>query len=131
MKIAMCICFLALSNVCLSAQTLTVKVENIEQVKGNLRVGVYNNEKDFTEVYFRGQDVKITGKTMTVTFTDLPKGAYAVSAYQDMNGNKQLDKNFWGIPKEKYGFSNNADKPDYKKCIFQFHSDMTINIKLQ
>jgi hypothetical protein len=31
-----------------------------------------------------------------------------------MNKNGQLDKNIFGIPKEKYGFSNKANKPDYK-----------------
>jgi uncharacterized protein (DUF2141 family) len=127
----MCICLLALSNVFLSAQTLTVKVENIEQVKGNLLVGVYNNGKDFMELHFKGRDVKITGKTMTVTFPDLPEGTYAISAYQDMNGNKQLDKNFLGIPKEKYASSNNIEKPDFKKCSFSFRSDTTLTIRLR
>jgi len=116
----------------LFAQTLTVKVDNIEQIKGDLRVGVYNNEKDFIkEVYFKGRDVKITGKTMTLTFPDLPKGTYAVAAYQDMNGNKQLDKNFLGIPKEKYASSNNIEKPDFKKCSFSFRSDTTLIIRLR
>jgi uncharacterized protein (DUF2141 family) len=54
-----------------------------------------------------------------------------VSVYQDSNNNGQLDKNIFGIPKEKYGFSNNAGRPDYRKCVFDFDTDMTVTISLK
>jgi len=38
----------------------------------------------------------------------LPYGEYAVMLYHDENGNDKLDKNIVGVPKEPYGFSNNA-----------------------
>ena len=38
----------------------------------------------------------------------LPPGDYAVTAYQDRNGNRILDKGRLGIPKEPYGFSNDV-----------------------
>ena len=114
----------------LSAQKLTIKVTNIEPIKGNLMIGVYNNEKDFMNTHFRGKQVKVTDKTMTVTFTDLPQGVYAIAAYHDENENNQLDKNLLGVPKEKYGSSNNQNRPSYKKCAFKFDEDMTINIRL-
>jgi uncharacterized protein (DUF2141 family) len=31
-----------------------------------------------------------------------------VIVFHDENGNGRLDKNFWGVPTEPYGFSNNA-----------------------
>ncbi|MDR3328194.1 MAG: DUF2141 domain-containing protein [Prevotellaceae bacterium] len=133
-KLIAYICFFALDTGLLSAQTLTVKVENIEHIKSNLIVKLFNNAKDFPDVHFKSQDVKITDKTMTVTFPNLPKGMYAVTVYQDINENKQLDNNFLGIPKEKYGLSNNIykpSKPDFKTCSFLINSDITINIKLK
>ena len=32
----------------------------------------------------------------------LPHGEYAISLFVDSNGNKKIDKNFLGIPKEQY-----------------------------
>lgn len=43
-----------------------------------------------------------------MTISDLPSGEYAVTLFHDVNGNHMLDKNFFGIPTEPYGFSNNA-----------------------
>jgi uncharacterized protein (DUF2141 family) len=122
---------LALGSFPLFAQTLTIKVENINPVQGNLMAGVFNNEKTFPDEYFKGQIIKITGTTMTVTFADLPKGSYAVSVYQDLNENEELDKNIFGVPKEKYGFSNNSSRPDYKKSLFEFTGDLSMTIRLR
>lgn len=43
-----------------------------------------------------------------VTIADLPPGTYAVAAFQDSNGNQQLDRNWMGVPTEPYGFSRDA-----------------------
>ncbi|MGE5517660.1 MAG: DUF2141 domain-containing protein [Bacteroidota bacterium] len=43
-----------------------------------------------------------------VTIADLPPGLYAVAAYQDVNGNQQLDRTWLGVPSEPYGFSRDA-----------------------
>jgi uncharacterized protein (DUF2141 family) len=121
--------FAGISSLC--GQTLTVRVSNIKPVSGNLMVGVFNRENGFPDVYYKGIKVQITDTIMVVTFTDLPKGKYAVSAYQDMNKNGRLDKNIFGIPKEKYGFSNQDNTPDYKKSVFDFNDDLPLNITLK
>jgi uncharacterized protein (DUF2141 family) len=38
----------------------------------------------------------------------VPHGEYAIAVFVDVNGNGKMDKNFLGIPKEQYGFSNNV-----------------------
>jgi uncharacterized protein (DUF2141 family) len=130
-KIALLLLFAFVSMSLLYAQKLTVRVNGINPVSGNLMVGVFNSENGFPDTYYKGIKVLITNTVMVVTFTDLPKGKYAVSAYQDINKNGQLDKNLFGIPKEKYGFSNKDNKLDYKKSIFDFTSDLTISITLK
>ena len=54
--------------------------------------------------------------------TDLPPGTYAVSVYEDLNGNHKLDHNFLGIPREPVGASNNPRSrlgpPRFKQCSF-------------
>lgn len=42
----------------------------------------------------------------TETF-QLPAGKYAIAVLHDENGNRKLDRNFLGIPKEGFGFANN------------------------
>ena len=65
----------------------------------------------------------------------LPHGEYAFTLYVDFNGNKKLDKNFLGIPKEQYGFSNNVmgrmSPPTFDQAKFVIAGPTTQNIKLR
>lgn len=46
--------------------------------------------------------------SVRVAVPDLPPGTYALRAYHDENGNGQLDRNFFGVPREGLGFGNDA-----------------------
>ena len=48
----------------------------------------------------------IDGKA-TVTFKNIPAGTYGIVLYHDKNGNKKMDFELNGMPKEMYGVSNN------------------------
>ena len=65
----------------------------------------------------------------------LPHGEYAISLFVDSNGNKKIDKNFLGIPKEQYGFSNNVmgrmSAPSFDQAKFVVTGPTTQNIKLR
>jgi len=87
---------------------LVVKVKNIKQSEGTVRVALFNSADSFLDKAYHTQSVKASGTEVTVEFTDLPAGDYAISAFHDANDNGQLDKNFMGIPKEGFGFGNNA-----------------------
>jgi uncharacterized protein (DUF2141 family) len=87
---------------------LEVKVKNIRAEKGNIRVGLFNNEKDFLQKAIEGKVIKATGTEVTVVFENLPKGDYAISVLHDENDNGEMDSNFVGIPKEGFAFGNNA-----------------------
>ncbi len=47
------------------------------------------------------------GITSTAIWKGLPPGNYAIAAIHDENGNHKLDRNFFGIPTEGFGFANN------------------------
>ena len=79
--------------------------------------------------------VMVVDRKVQVVFTNLPYGWYGISLYHDENNNGKMDKNMMGIPKEAYGFSNNAKgffgKPDYKDVKFELNSsEKQIDIKL-
>lgn len=66
---------------------------------------------------------------------DLPPGTYAVSVYDDLNGNHKLDHNFMGIPREPVGASNNPPPrfgpPRFDECSFRLGGKaQTIGITL-
>ena len=63
----------------------------------------------------------------------LPVGVYAVSFYIDSNNNQKLDFNFFGVPIEQYGFSNNAmgffGSPSFDQASFRIDKEIKITIK--
>ena len=69
------------------------------------------------------------------TTMKLPFGEYAFTLFVDFNGNKKIDKNFLGIPKEPYGFSNNVignmSAPTFDQAKFLISGPTSQNIKLR
>ncbi len=73
-------------------------------------------------------------KQMRITF-DLPPGTYAISLYEDLNGNHKLDHNWIGIPGEPVGVSNNPaahfGPPKFAESAFHLTADpQTITIRM-
>jgi uncharacterized protein (DUF2141 family) len=124
--------FISMGLQTLLAETLTIQVENADPGKGySILIGLSDKEEGYPDKSFTWKKVPVTDKTVMIAFSDLPKGIYAVSLYQDTNDNEQLDKNVLGIPKEKYGFSNNTMMPSYRKNQVELNKDTTISIKLR
>lgn len=118
------------------AGELTIKVSNIDPIKGEVYIAVYNNSKDYMDIdaaAFR-KIVPVTAETETIVIGGIPEGEYAIAVFQDINGNGELDTRGAGIPKEPFGFSNDArgkfGPPKYKRAQFSFSGSMEINIKL-
>ena len=98
-----------------------VKVSNLEKVKGTLYVGWYNEPADFRindkAIYREEIDVSDLSQ-VTMQFENIPAGEYAIAVFLDEDGDYELDKNLFGIPKEKYGFSNNV-LPAFRPATFE------------
>jgi uncharacterized protein (DUF2141 family) len=116
--------------------TLTVKISEIQGREGEISVGLYTSAENFpeTEKSYNGKIIKVTGEKAVATFEDIPAGTYAIAVFHDTNSNGKLDKNFLGIPKEDYAFSNNASgafgPPDFKDAAFKLDGSKTVKIKL-
>ncbi|MDH6083551.1 DUF2141 domain-containing protein [Umezakia ovalisporum] len=90
--------------------TLTVVINGITNQKGLICMGVYSRAQGFpmnTNNVITSACVKPTGSTLTHTFSGLKSGNYAVAVVDDQNGDRTLNKNFLGIPKEGFGISKN------------------------
>lgn len=88
------------------AGTVEVRVEGVT-AKGAVKVAVCDKERFLKQCAYSASAPAQAGAT-TVLVKDIPAGTWAVLAYQDENGNGELDRNFIGIPKEPYGFSRDA-----------------------
>jgi uncharacterized protein (DUF2141 family) len=52
--------------------------------------------------------VSIKDAAATCSFRGLAPGRYALVTFHDENGNGNFDRNWFGLPKEGYAFSNNV-----------------------
>jgi uncharacterized protein (DUF2141 family) len=90
--------------------TLTIKIEDVTNKGGSLRVGIYTQDnfvlRSATPSAFKIEDAK-PGET-TVVFDNLMPGEYGVKAFQDENSNGRLDTVMGVIPVEPHGMSNDA-----------------------
>ena len=110
-----------------------VKVTNLEQVKGTLYVDWYNEPSVFRindEAIFRAAIEVDNQSEVTVQFDDIPPGVYAIAVFLDENDNYKLETNLFGLPTEKYGFSNNtlpALRPaTFEESAFKLSNEETI-----
>jgi uncharacterized protein (DUF2141 family) len=119
------------------AGDLTIEVSGITPGRGQVYIAVYDRPGTFPTAGQQrtGQILASSGQRLVVHFTDLPPGEYAAVAFQDMNGNGKLDKNFLGIPKEPYGFSNGArgaaGPPKFSAAAVTLNPDGATRIELK
>lgn len=111
--------------------TLTVQFTNLRNTKGLVQAALLNGSQGFPEdpkQRFAIGKTAISGNTATIVFANIPAGKYVVVAMHDENSNTKLDKNFLGIPKEGFGFSNNpriiVGAPSYETCMFEIKANI-------
>jgi uncharacterized protein (DUF2141 family) len=115
---------------------LTVTVTGIEAVSGTINIGLYNNADNFpkSDKEYRLVILDVTDDEITYIFKNLPQGEYAIALYHDENKDDECNRNFLGIPKEGYGFSNNIkptfSAPSFDDTKFQLKEDKSIKIAL-
>ena len=128
----------------IQASELIINLSN-QKKAGTLMLAIYNNAEAFegsvvkekrSEVgVFKGLELYLEPMDSTQLNTEIPDGEYAIALFIDLNGNKKIDKNFLGIPKEQYGFSNNAmgklSAPTFVQAQFTVAGSTVQNINLK
>ena len=65
---------------------------------------------------------------------ELASGTYAIGIFHDVNLSNKMDNNFFGVPKEQYGFSNNAraffGPPNFEDAAFKLNNSTSQSIDL-
>lgn len=115
---------------------LTVRVNNIPNDKGKVHLAVYASKKEFLANNYRHQALPARAGELEFVLEDLPMQVYALMAFHDENDNSTVDTYFFGLPKEYYGFSNNARSafgpPSFEDAQFMLDkSQMLVTFKVQ
>ena len=120
---AMLFCVLAFSQ-----NELTVKINRLKSDEGKVMISLMDEKGKVVQQTSQ----TIEGKNCTVTFNNLPSGTYAIQYFHDENSNEELDTGMFGIPKEGYGFSNDArgmmGPPDLEEMLFSLQSDKSVSL---
>ena len=115
---------------------LTIEISGMDTDKGKVFIAIYDSEETFLKSggSTKGAFAVVKNKKATAYFKDLEKGVYAVSLFHDENDNNKMDTKIFGIPKEPYGFSNNATgfmgPPKFKDAKFDLTSNKTMTISV-
>lgn len=71
-----------------------------------------------------------TGDKTELTIPNIAPGEYAIAVFADVNGNRELDSNFIGIPKEPVGISRDAKgrfgPPKFADAAFKVGEGITM-----
>ena len=124
------------------ADELVVTINNIKEA-GEIHVALYGNAEAF-EADRGEKGGAAPGITQgTIEFVeagsviyryDVAPGTYAIGIFHDVNLNNQLDNYFFGVPKEQYGFSNDArgfmGPPSFNDAAFSVKGRTEIAITL-
>ena len=112
---------------------LTVEVNGIKNNQGKIFIAIYDSEETFLNKT-SGIIAEIKDKKSTGIFKGLKKGTYAVSFFHDENNNQKMDTKIFGIPKEPYGFSNDASgfmgPPKFNDAKFNLDSNKKITVNI-
>ena len=117
------------------SQSMEVVIKNVDASGGDIAAALFSNEADFLKTRFAVKKVKANKGEVRLVFENIPSGIYALSVYHDANTNGELDKNLIGIPKEGFGFSNDAmgsfGPPNFKDASFVWKGGQTISLALK
>ncbi len=108
----------------LNTTNVNLVIEGVRSEKGKLVIAIFNDQESFEKrkpikkVVLNKSEIK--GNEIIVS---LIPGIYGISVLDDENDNNIMDYNFFGMPKEGFGFSNyyhkGLSKPQYDTFKFE------------
>lgn len=115
--------------------SLRLVLEGAEHSKGSYYVALYRKTDSFpSEKKAYKQKIQAAANA-EIVFENLPENTYAIAVYHDANNNGKMDKNLFGVPTEKYGFSNNArgtfSAPAFSEAAFKLGQNKVLKIKVE
>lgn len=113
---------------------VTVKIDGIRERSGKIYATITNDANAFLAAPgIKNAEVEVSKEgDIFLKFEGLLEGKYAISLYQDLNANKQMDFN-GQMPTEPFGFSNVTmlmGPPNFETCAFDLNENKLIAVSL-
>ena len=106
--------------------TLTVTILGVEKSEGVMRIALFDDPDRFTDDPMESGVLPVEGDRVTWQIEVVP-GRYAIAAIHDRDRNGELNTNLVGMPREPYGFSNDArgrmGPPSFEDAAFDVGED--------
>lgn len=121
------------------AGDLLVRITGLEARSGHVGCALFASDAGFPiNNTGRPQEwVPVDGPQATCRFKGIADGGYAVSVVYDVNDNRKLDTNLFGLPTEPWGVSNNVRPrvraPKFEEARFTMGSatDTSIDVRVE
>lgn len=106
--------------------SIEIFIKKLSSEKGQIMLLLQDDNKKV----LHKKAVKVEGIPFKTSLENIPAGTYSLKFFHDENENEKMDLNLFGIPKEQYGFSNNANgvmgPPKFEKTLFEVTKDETL-----
>lgn len=122
-----------------TAWRLHVSVVGLRNTAGAMAITVYDDRPEkflAPKGKLLRHRVLVEGTTVANCLALPGPGRYAVAVYHDEDADKDFDRNMFGLPKEGYGFSNDAPTllgvPSFEDAAFRVAAaDTRLTVKLR
>ncbi len=91
-----------------ASETIRVEISNVRNAKGRVHADICPQTQFLKDGCPYSADAPAKPGITIVNIEGVPPGRYAVQAFHDENGNGEVDRMLFGIPKEGVAFSNDA-----------------------
>jgi uncharacterized protein (DUF2141 family) len=130
--LALGLLLLGLTTGPVAAGELQLSVDHLRNERGQLLVAIYSADAresfpKHPELALKRLVVPADRSAQALHIDGLPPGRFAVSVVHDENANGTMDHNFFGLPTEGFGFSNNPtvrfSLPSFDDAAFTLDSE--------
>ena len=109
--------------------SLEMEINNLESNKGLIYIRILDENENPLIV----RKSPVINYSSEISFDSISAGKYAIQFFHDENENQKMDFNLIGIPKEKFGSSNDVKPilgpPKFEKMLFEIYEDKKIVMK--
>ncbi len=116
-----------------TCEGIHLEIPNLRNNAGGVACALFSGPEGYPKKFMRYADkiviAKVKGREAHCDFVGVEPGTYAIAVIHDENLNGELDTNFFGVPKEGYGFSGGAEvsmlsAPSFSEAEFSYDGEV-------
>ncbi|MEM7761839.1 MAG: DUF2141 domain-containing protein [Cyanobacteria bacterium P01_A01_bin.40] len=95
-----------------TSSLIKVEIEGLQEAEGQICYSLFDKDEGFPDSkdnILRAECLSIKEQLPVLTIDNLHRGTYALALFHDVNQDEELNRNFFGIPQEGFGFSQNPE----------------------